>query len=73
MRTRRAAQTVANVFGFDPRYWKLGTLYGYKVDALGKVGLSFRKMLHVDWTLKCFLERANFLIADINPATAVIT
>ena len=67
------AQTVANVFGFDPRYWKLGTLYGYKVDALGKVGLSFRKMLHVDWTLKCFLERANFLIADINPATAVIT
>lgn len=62
---------VANVFGLDPRYWKLGLLYGWKVDALGKVGLSHRKMLHVDWMLKCFLERANFLIADIDPTLAV--
>jgi hypothetical protein len=59
------AQTVANVFGLDPRFWKLGLLYGWKVDPLAKIGLSNRKMLHVDWTLKCFLERANFLIADI--------
>lgn len=68
-----AAQTVSNVFGLDPRYWKLALLYGWKVDVLAKIGLSNRKMLHVDWTLKSFLERANFLIADINAATAVIT
>lgn len=67
-----AAQTVANVFGIDPRYWKLGLLYGWKVDPLAKVGLSFRKMLHVDWMLKAYLERANFLIADINTTTAVV-
>jgi len=63
---------VANVFGLDPRYWKLGLLYGWKVDPLAKVGLSFRKMLHVDWMLKAYLERANFLIADIDPTVAVV-
>ncbi len=62
---------VANVFGLDPRFWKLGLLYGWKVDPLGKIGLSHRKLLHVDWMLKAYLERANFLIADIDPTLAV--
>lgn len=66
------AQTVADVFGLDPRFWKLGLLYGWKVDPLAKLGLSHRKMLHVDWMLKCYLERANFLIADINPTVDVV-
>lgn len=61
-----AAGDVANVFGIDPRYWKLGLLYGWKVDPLGKIGLSHRKLLHVDYMLKAYLERANFLIADID-------
>lgn len=63
---------VANVFGLDPRFWKLGLLYGWKVDPLAKVGLSHRKMLHVDWMLKAYLERANFLIADIDPTVDVV-
>jgi hypothetical protein len=67
-----AAQTVADVFGIDPRFWKLGLLYGWKIDVLAKLGLSFRKMLHVDWMLKCYLERAQFLIADINPTVDVV-
>lgn len=66
------AQTVANVFGLDPRYWKLGLLYGWKLDVLAKLGLSNRKMAHVDWMLKCYLERANFMIGDINPTVAVV-
>lgn len=66
------AQTVADVFGFDPRYWALGLLYGWKVEVLGKQGLSDRKLLHVDWMLKCKLERANFMISDIN-TTATVT
>lgn len=72
--TYTAADTgaVANVFGLDPRFWKLGLLYGWKVDPLAKLGLSHRKMLHVDWMLKAYLERANFLIADITPTTAVV-
>lgn len=63
---------VANVYGLDPRFWKLGLLYGWKVEALGKTGLNHKKLLHVDWMLKAFLERANFLIADINPTVDVV-
>lgn len=59
------------VFGFDPRFWKLGTLYGWKLDALGKSGLSHKKLAHVDWMLKAFLERANFAIRDIDPTVTV--
>lgn len=63
---------VANVYGLDPRYWKLGLLYGWKVEALGKTGLNHKKLLHVDWMLKAFLERANFLIGDIDPTVDVV-
>lgn len=61
----------ADVFGLDTRFIKLALLYGWKVDALAKVGLSFRKMLHVDWMLKLTLERAQFIVADIDPTVAV--
>lgn len=67
-----AAQNVANVYGLDPRYWGLALLYGWRVDPLAKQGLSLRKLLSVDWTLEARLERANFVIADINPTTAVV-
>lgn len=63
---------VANVYGLDPRFWRLGLLYGWKVEVLGKVGLSERKLLSVDWMLKALLERANFLIADIDPTVDVV-
>jgi hypothetical protein len=66
------AQNVANVYGIDPRYLRLSTLYGWKVDALGKIGLQDRKLASVDWMLKVLLERAHFNIADINPTTAVV-
>lgn len=65
-------QNVVNVYGIDPRYLKLSTLYGWKVEPLAKLGLSDRKLLSVDWMLKCLLERAHFNIADINPTTAVV-
>lgn len=61
----------ADVFGLDTRFIKLGLLYGWKVDVLAKLGLSFRKMLHVDWMLKVTLERAQFVVADIDPTLAV--
>lgn len=60
-----------DVFGFDPRYWNFATLYGWKLDVLAKLGLSLRKMVHVDWMLKCLLERANFNVADILSTSAV--
>jgi len=61
-----------DLFGIDTRYWKLGLLYGWKVEPLAKLGLSNRKMLHVDWMLKCLLERANFMVADLISTTAVV-
>lgn len=61
----------ADVFGLDTRFLKLALLYGWKVDPLAKIGLSFRKMLHVDWMLKVTLERAQFIVADIDPTLAV--
>lgn len=63
---------VANVFGLDPRFWKLGLLSGWQVKPLGKVGHSQRKVNAVDWTLKAYLERANFNIGDIDPTVAVV-
>lgn len=63
---------VCNVFGLDPRFWKLGMLYGWKIDPLGKIGLSHRKLIHADWMLKAYLERANFNIGDIDPTVAVV-
>jgi hypothetical protein len=62
--------TQADVFGLDQRFIKLGLLYGWKVDPLAKIGLSYRKMLHVDWMLKVTLERAQFVVADIDPTLA---
>lgn len=61
-----------DLFGIDTRYWKLGLLYGWKVEPLAKLGLSDRKMLHVDWMLKGLLERANFAIFDLISTTAVV-
>lgn len=63
--------TQADVFGIDPRFIKLALLYGWKVDPLAKIGLSYRKMLHVDWMIKVTLERAQFIVADIDPTLAV--
>jgi hypothetical protein len=63
--------TQADVFGIDPRFIKLALLYGWKVDPLAKIGLSYRKMLHVDWMIKVTLERAQFIVADIDPTVAV--
>jgi hypothetical protein len=68
---QNTAANTCNLFGFDSRYWKLGLLYGWKVEALAKLGLSDRKLLHVDWMLKAYLERGNFIVADLNPTLAV--
>lgn len=61
----------AAVFGFDLDYLSVAFLHSFKVEALAKLGLSHRRQLTVDWTQKCLLERAHFVIHDINPAAAV--
>lgn len=71
--TYTAADTgaVTNCYGIDPRYIKFSTMGGWRIDPLAKVGLSDRKLLSVDWTIKYPVEYAHFCIRDINPASAV--
>lgn len=61
----------AAVFGFDLDYLSVAYLHSMKVEALAKLGLSHRRQITADWTQKCLLERAHFVIHDINPAAAV--
>lgn len=62
---------VAAVFGIDTDYVEMGYLHTYKVEPLGKTGLSHKRLLSVDYALKVLLERAHFCIRDINPTAAV--
>ncbi len=62
---------VANVFIMDPGMLRISFLAGYRVDPLAKTGLADKRLMRVDWTLKVLNERAQGLIADINPATDV--
>jgi hypothetical protein len=62
---------VADAFLLDPQYVGVGYLHSFKVDPLAKLGLSIRRMLSVDWTLKVYLERAHAVIRDILPDSAV--
>lgn len=64
---------VCDVFLLDPAHVGVGYLHSYKVDPLAKLGLSIRRMLSVDWTLKVYLERAHAVIRDIIATSAVTT
>ena len=55
----------------DPMYLELSYLQGYTVDALGKSGLSDKRMMSVDWMLKCFNWDALGMIPDIDPTASV--
>ena len=64
--------THTNVYLIDPEYLELSYLVGYRVEPLAKAGLSDTRLMSVDWTLKVLNERAQGVIADINPALAVV-
>lgn len=61
----------AALFGFDLDYLSVAYLSPTKVEPLAKLGLSHRRQITADWTQKCLLERAHFVIHDINPAATV--
>jgi hypothetical protein len=64
-------QSAAAVFGFDLDYLSVAYLHSMKIEPLAKLGLSHRRMISADWTQKCLLERAHFVIHDINSAATV--
>lgn len=60
--------TAYNGYVLDPEYLRMAYLTGYHVQPLAKQGLSDRRMMHVDWTLKVLNEKAHGMIAAIDPA-----
>lgn len=64
--------TAYNGYILDPEYIRMAYLTGYKVDPLAKNGLSDRRLMNVDWTLKVLNEKAHGMIAAIDP-TAPMT
>ena len=60
--------TAYNGYVIDPEYLRMAYLTGYHVVPLSKQGLSDRRMMHVDWTLKVLNEKAHGMIAAIDPA-----
>ena len=62
----------ANVYIYDPEFVRHSFLHGYRVEPLAKTGLADKRQMIVDWTLKVLNEAAHGVIADIDPALAVL-
>lgn len=57
--------TGRDVLVIDPSLWSVLYLQKFKTDDLAKTGHADRKLLSVEWTLKCANELGNSLIADV--------
>jgi len=66
-----AADDVYCAFVYDPEYVRQSFLRGYRVEPLAKTGLSEKRMMTVDGTLKVLNEKAHAVIADIDQTIAV--
>ena len=62
-----AGTDVADVFILDPEYLSMAYLEGYRTDTLAKTGLSNKRQMSVDWTLKVMNEKAQGIIFGIDP------
>ena len=60
------------VYLLDPQYLSTSYLSGVQGYDLAKTGLSNRKMLAADWTVKCLNERSQAMIIGVDPAEAVV-
>lgn len=63
---------VANLYFIDPEYVRETFLEGYRVDTLSKTGLSDKRQMSVDGSLKVLNEAAHGVIADIDITAAVV-
>lgn len=60
-----------NTYIIDPMYVRLSFLEGYRVEPLAKTGLSDKRMMKVDWSLKVLTEKAQGCIFHVDPTVAV--
>jgi hypothetical protein len=70
--TIAAVTNAADVFILDPSYLSISFLQGYRTEELAKTGSANNRQMLVDWTLCVGNEKAQAMINDINPATAVV-
>jgi len=56
----------------DPSMASVGYLDGFKVKELGKNGLSDRRDITVDYTVKVFQEKAHGVVRDLTPGGTVV-
>ena len=70
--TVAAVPNATDVFVLDPSYLSQSFLQGYRTDELAKTGSAENRQMLIDWTLVVNNEKAQAMINDINPATAVI-
>ena len=62
----------SNFYVIDPAHVKQGILTGYNVQPLAKTGLSDKRLMSVDYTLKVMNEKAHGVVADIDPVLTVV-
>ena len=58
---------------YDPQYVRASYLTGYRVEPLAKTGLSDKRLMHCDVTLKVLNEKAHGVIGDIDQTVDVVT
>lgn len=63
---------VCDLFLIDPSMVALAYLDGYKVKELGKSGLSEKRDITVDWTLKVYQQKAHAVVCDLLPTGTVV-
>jgi hypothetical protein len=63
--------TAADVLLIDTARVALAYLKNYVAHPLAKLGLSERKQVSVDWTVKVYVEAAHGVVRDIDPTAAV--
>lgn len=73
LQQKTGSADAADVFIIDPSYLRQAFLTGYRTEPLSKTGLSDKRLMCVDWSLKVLTEKAHGLIADIDPTVAVVT
>lgn len=63
--------TGAGVFILDPAYARLSYLEGYVTEPLAKTGLTDKRLMKVDWSIKALNPDAHRYIPSIDPTAEV--
>lgn len=66
------ATAVSSMYMLDPTHIKQSLLRGYTTEPLGKTGLSDKRLMSVQYSLKVLNEKSQGAIFDIDEALAVV-